>query len=324
MVILRGFERVAWSQGLGRPLELIEQGVMLRLEAAPLGIREAGRRQLEAFEVEERHADTLDARLEPCGEGAEGRGPVGLRTDGRDGVAEKRTALALGAGCTPGGDERQRLALFEAMAEHGIEQCLLGIVAEGAQGIGERQTDLPLVELVLRGATQAGREGVTPHDPGFATAEQTRDGGERETVVADERGDDPRLVHRRDGPRWRVGAQQQGLALGPGSSVLNDGGDRGRTGADPAGEPLKAVDDFEGPVVLRDDPQRQLGEGLVRRHPRDAGAKTRPARTQALDRQAEHRAGIGRRAGSRTGPWNRCFRGRRGNRSKNGRHHTDR
>ena len=297
---------------------------MLGFEATPLGIREAGGRQIEAVEVEERLTDALEALLDPCGEGAEGRGPIGLRADGGEGVVQKSAALALGAGRAPGGDESQRLALFEVMADHDIEQCPLGIVAEGAHGIGECRSDLPLVELLLGGTHQAGREGVTPHGPGLATAEQTSDGGERETVVADERIDHPRLVHGREGPRWRVGAQQQGLALGRGSSVLDDGGDLGCTRADPASEPLETVDDLEGPVVLWNDPQWKLGEGLVRRGPRDAGAKRRPARAQALDGQAEHRAGIGRRLGSRTGPRNRRFRGRRGSRSKSGRHHTDR
>ena len=323
-MVLHGFERVEWSQGLGSPLELMEQGVMLGFEATPLGIREAGGRQLEAVEVEERVTDALEALLEPCGEGAEGRGPIGLRADGGEGVVQKSAALSLGAGRAPGGDESHRLALFEVMADHDIEQCPLGIVAEGARGIGKGQSDPPFIELHLGGTTQAGREGVTPHGPRLATAEQTGDGGERETVVADERIDHPRLVHGREGPRWRVGAQQQGLALGRGSSVFDDGGDLGRTRADPAGESLETVDDLEGPVVLRNDSQRQLREGLVRRGPRDAGAKRRPARAQALDGQAEHRAGIGPRPRSRTGFRNQRFRGRRGSRSKSGRHHIDR
>lgn len=71
-MVLHGFGRVEWSQGLGGPLELIEQGVMLGFEATPLGIREAGGRKLEAVEIEERHTDALEALLEPCGEGAEG------------------------------------------------------------------------------------------------------------------------------------------------------------------------------------------------------------------------------------------------------------
>ena len=314
-MVLHGFGWSEWSQGPGGPLELIEQGVMQRFEATPLGIGEAGGREIEAFEVEKRLTDASERLLEPGGEGAEGRGPVGLRPNDREGIVEKGCALALGAGRAPGGDQSQGLPLLEAVAEHGIEQRLLLVVVQGAQGIGERRSDPPAVDLLLGGTSQPGRESVTPHDPGLAAAEQTRDGGEGETVVADERVDDPRLVHRRDRPRRCVGAEQQDLALGGGSSVLEDGRDLGRPGADPAGEPLEAVDDLEGPVFLRNDAHRQIREELVRRGPRDAGAKSGEARAQALDGQAEHGDRVGRRPGSRTDPWNR---------SKSGHHHADR
>jgi len=121
VVVLHGIERGELRQGLGGPLELIEQCVMLRFEAAPLGIGEAGGRELEAVEVEERLADAVQALLDPCGEGAEGRGAVGLGADGGEGVAENSGALALGAGRAPGGEQGQGLALAEAMAEHGVE-----------------------------------------------------------------------------------------------------------------------------------------------------------------------------------------------------------
>ena len=296
---------------------------MLGFEAAPLGIREAGGRKLEAIEIEKRLTDALEALLEPCGEGAEGRGPIGLRADGGEGVVQKSAALALGAGRAPGGDESQRLALFEVMADHDIEQCPLGIVAESAQGIGECRSDLPLVELLLGGTTQAGREGVTPHGPRLATAEETGDGGERETVIADERIDHPRLVHGREGPRWRVGAQQQGLALGRGSSVLDDGGDLGRPERTQRASRLKPSTTSKDPSCCGTTRSGSSARGS------SAEARAAPARrgAQLVRRLSTDRRSTGPESGrgpSRTGPRNRRYRGRRGSRRKNGRHHIDR
>lgn len=77
-----------WDESLGGLCEPVQEGAVLGFEAAALGVGEAGGGNPKGGEVVEGLADALDARLEPDREGAEGLGPLGLGTDGRERVTD--------------------------------------------------------------------------------------------------------------------------------------------------------------------------------------------------------------------------------------------
>ena len=60
-----------WEQGPRGRAEQVQKCVMLGLEAAPLGIGEGRRRQLEARQVHKRLAHARETFLEPRGQGSE-------------------------------------------------------------------------------------------------------------------------------------------------------------------------------------------------------------------------------------------------------------
>jgi hypothetical protein len=235
---------------------------VLGFETAPLGVGEIRSRQREGGQIEQCLLHARDALLESRRQGADGRRPLGLGPDGGEGVADQGGTLALGAGRAPGGDQSQGLALLEVMAQRGVQESLLVLVGQGAEGVGERGTDASLVEPVLRRGSEPGGKGMAASDPGLALSEQASGRGEGEAVVTDQRIDDARLVHRREGAWWGVGAEHQSLALRGGARVLEDHGDVSRARGGPAGQPLETIDDLEGPVLLRDDPQRQVRQRL--------------------------------------------------------------
>ena len=278
----------------GGVAEQVETPVMLGFETAPLGVGEARGRQREGGEVEQCLLQAGEALLEACREGAEGRKALGLWPDGGEGVADEGGALTLGVGRAPGGGEGHRLALLEAMAECRVQQSLLVLVGQGTEGVGERGTDASFVESVLGGGSESGGKGVAASDPGLAASEQASGRGEGEAVVADERVDDARLVHRREGARWSVGAQHQRLALEGGQRVLDDHGDVSRARGGPASQPLETIDDLEGAVLLRDDSQRQVLQWLRGLRPRFARTKVSEACAQPLDGQVDDEAVRGR------------------------------
>lgn len=266
--------------------------MVLGFEPAPLGVGEARVGQSEGGELEQRPLQASDALLEAGGERADGRGALGLGTDGSEGVAEERRALTLGAGRAPGGEEHQGLALGEAMAQDGLQDRFLVLVGQGAQGVGERGTDAPLREALLGGRSEPDRERMAAGGPGLAAPEQARGRGEGQAIVADQRVDDASLVQSGDGARRSVRTQQQGLAVRGGRSALENGGDLASPIAQPAGQTLEAVDHFEAAVLLCDDSQRHVGERLVGGGRHAVGAKASEARAQAADGDVEH----GRRA----------------------------
>lgn len=285
--MLREVSSGGWEPVPGGLAEQVGEGTALGLEAAPLGVGEAGGRQVEVAQVEQRSTHALEALLEVGGEAADGRAAVQLGAQGGQGVAQEVAALALGVGGTEGGDEGQGLALREAVPQHAGEQRLLVLGADGGQGVAERGADASLVEPGSRGLAEARGQGVATGDPGLAAAEQAGDGGEGEAVVAHERVDDARLVHGAEGAGRRVGAQEQGLALERRAGPLDDDGDCGGACLGPARQALEAVDDLEGAVLARDDAEGQLGEAGGRLGAARARAQGGQARAQPLDVHAQ-------------------------------------
>jgi hypothetical protein len=286
--ILHGVAGRGGKQRPGGVAELVEQRVVLSLEPASLGAGEARGRQCEGRELDQRLLHACDALLQARRQGPEGGGAVRLSSDGTEGIAQQGGSLVIGAGCAPGSEQDQGLALLEAMAQEGVEDGLLVFAGQGAEDVGERGTDAPLSEAFLCRWSEPGREGMAAGGPSLAAPEQARGRGKRESVVADQRVDDTRLVHRREGARRGVGAQQECLAVHGGGSVLENGWDFARSFAQPAGQALEAVDDLEAAVVLGDDSQRQVGERLAGGRRGEVRSQAREARAQAADGQVVH------------------------------------
>jgi len=59
----------------------------------------------------------------------------------------------------------------------GADDVLLASLAQGAQGIGERRPDRPLIDLALDAGSEPGGQGEPAHDPRLAPAEYLRDTG---------------------------------------------------------------------------------------------------------------------------------------------------
>jgi hypothetical protein len=71
MRVLHEIGSGGWEQGPRGPAEQVQKGVMLSLEAAPLGVGEARRRQLEGRQVPKHLAHAGETFLEPRGQGSE-------------------------------------------------------------------------------------------------------------------------------------------------------------------------------------------------------------------------------------------------------------
>jgi hypothetical protein len=59
----------------------------------------------------------------------------------------------------------------------GADDVLLALLAQGAQGIGQRRPDRPLVDLALDAGSKPGGQGQSADDPRLAPAEYLRDTG---------------------------------------------------------------------------------------------------------------------------------------------------
>ena len=231
------------------------------LEAAALGRGEVvGER--EGAESVEGAADLLELALELDGAGGDGRG-------GRFGPqAAERVAQQLAAvGLVGAGEELDQsdcLGRTQAMALGAVEELVLVLVAERAQGVRERRPDGAPGEPALRGRRQAGAKRQARLDPARLVAQQPRDAAGGQPVLLGERADHPRLVEGGRGARRGIGEQQEPLVLGGQRRALDDDGHAGRALLAPALQALEAVDDLEAAVVGGGDSQRQIGQ-LLRR-----------------------------------------------------------
>lgn len=126
--------------------------------------------------------------------------------------------------------------------------------------MGDRGSDLAVVELGLERGRQTLGEDAPPCDPGRPAADPPRHGVLALVVLRDERVDHAGLVHGRRAARGRVGAQEQQLAVDRGRSLLDNHGDLTTARRHPVRQALEAVQDFERAVLPRRYPQRHLGQ----------------------------------------------------------------
>ena len=259
--------------GDGPGVEGLESATLGRGEV--LGEREGG-------EVVEGAPDVLEAALELDGAGRDGGGR-GLRAQAAERVAQQLSAVGL-VGAAEELDQTQGLAPCQAVTLGAVEEPVLVLVAERAQGVRERRADGAPGEPLLRGAREAGADGQARLDPALLVAQEPRDAARGQPVVLGERAGHLRLVERGDRARRGVGQEQQPLVLGRRGRPLDDDRDRGRALLAPALQSLEAVEDLEAAVGRGGDPQRQLGQ-LLRRASSFARAQLGEAGAEPVDGQ---------------------------------------
>lgn len=257
------------------------------LEPATLGRGEV-LGQAEGGEVVEGAPDLLEAALELDGAGRDGGGR-GLRAQAAERIAQQLSAVGL-VGAAEELDQPQSLARGQADSLGAVENPVLVLVAERAQGVRERRADGTPGQPLLGGAREAGADGQARLDPARLVPQEPRDAARGQPFLLGERAGHLRLVERGHGARRGVGQQQQPLVLGCRGRALDDDGHLGRALLAPALEALEAVEDLEGAVVRRGDAQRQLGQ-LLRRAPCFARAQLGEAGAEPVDGQRPDGAG---------------------------------
>ena len=260
---------------------------MLGLDAPAFGRGEPLGWDLERGEIVQGLRDAPETFLEPDAEWPEG-GARGLGAYGVQRLGEQTGALAR-CGGAEGRDESQALLRAQTVAFGGVLECLLLLVGQGAKRVGDRRSDLTVVELLLERRRQTLRQDPTPGDPVGPMAGPSRHRALALAVLRDEGVDHAGLVHGCYAARGRVGAQEEELALERGRGLLDDDRDLATPRRDPVREALEAVHDLEGAVRLRRHPQWHLGEdGCALRRRRRARAQRGQTRAQALHVEPAH------------------------------------
>jgi hypothetical protein len=174
------------SECLSRSLQQVDDGAILRLEAAAFGFSHALVRNFERGEVGEGFAGPLQALLQVGAERGEHCGVVLLRPDDGDRVGNQVRPLALGTARAPCRDEGESFALREAMAVNRRQDRFLSAIAQSAQRVGQSRADGSLVHLPLDCRTEPRGQGQPTCDPRFAPAEQMRDAGQAQAILLDQ------------------------------------------------------------------------------------------------------------------------------------------
>jgi len=261
-------------------------------DAALLGRGEVGGER-EGGEVVEGAADVLEVALD-LGRARRDGGGARLRAQAAERVAQQLAAIGL-VGDVKELDEPQGLGGGQPVALGAVEELVLVLVAELAQGAREGRADGAPGELALGGRRQAAADGQASFDPVGFVSQEPSDGYRSEPVLIDERADHLAFVEGGHGARRSVGLQQEPLVLRRRSRALEDDGHGARALLAPAAQALEAVEDFEGAVVFGRDSQRHLGQrlgkglALARAQTGQAGAK--PLDGQPADRPGDRRLG---------------------------------
>jgi hypothetical protein len=249
-----------WLQCLGGLLEQVEDRPLLRFEAALLGIGEALGGKLEGSEIHQDLPGACQALLEPGGQRPDERGALRVRPYDRERLCQQPRPFRIRGSDAVGGDEGERFALTQPMALRRADDVFLSFLAHGAQGIGKRRPDRPLVDLAGDARGKSRGQGQPAHDPGLAPAEQLRDSRQTEPVFVEQGLDDARFIHRRRRARRGVRAQQQELLLDRRAGALDDRRHERPPLVRPAGESFEAVDDLKETVSGLDDADGQVLE----------------------------------------------------------------
>jgi hypothetical protein len=221
---------------------------MLRFEAAALGIGQALGGKLEGSEIDQDVAGVCEALLEPGGKRPDERGALRVRSYYRKRLCQQPRPFRIRGSDAVGGDECERFALMQAVALDHPDEVLLTFLADGAQGIGKRRPDRPLVDFAGDARGQFRGQSQPAHDPRLAPPEQLCDSCDTEPVLFEQGPDDARFIHGGRRARRGVRAQHEELLLDRRAGALDDGRHDRPPLVRPAGEPFEAVYDFEKPV----------------------------------------------------------------------------
>jgi hypothetical protein len=267
-------------EGVGQPDDLGGQAPSAGLQGPPFGVGEAG--EVEGQKLVKGALGLVEPGLEIAGRGAQGRdGRRAGGGHGAAGIAHERLAGRRVACRAPGGEEGLGVPRAQAVAREGVGQTLLIAARERRHGGGSGGREAAVIDLRGHVGSEPAAEGQAPVHPAPATAEQLGDLGGREVILVGQRADHTGFVHGAQGPPWRVGVEQPGLADDAGG-VFHDHGHVGVAVAGPAGEAFEAVEHLVRAVPRRGHAQGQRGEGA-------RGIGARPA--QRRQRRGELREG---------------------------------
>ena len=213
-------------------IEIGNDGAVLGLEAAPLGVLEAVGGKRKGRELAQSLADVIEALLDHDSGWAE-RGGRRRWPQGRPRVAQECCALGRRAGRTRCRQERQGLPLLESVTLDDAEQGELVLLRQRAQGRSEGRLEQAAGDQNVKSRSEADHESMAAGDPALAAPEQARDRPEAQPVLPVESVDHARLVHRREGARWGVRAQHEVLELDRARRPLDDRRDGGATLLEP-------------------------------------------------------------------------------------------
>jgi hypothetical protein len=235
MVLLLG---QVLAEGLGGVLELDQHAGVARHQAPLLGGWQLGW-NLELGQLGKGLADLLQAPLQLRGGRRDDKVLGGSWSQHLQRPLQKLAPVDL-IGDSVAGDQRQGLAMLEAVAMDADKHEILVLLLQRAQGMSQARPDRP----------------PSLHPLGFA-AEQACDPRGCQPVLLQQRADHSCLVQ--GGQRaWRcVGEQQQTLVLLHRRGTLHHHGNPLAALLPPALEPFEAVDDLVAPVLTGHDANRE-------------------------------------------------------------------
>ena len=214
--------------------------------------------------------------------------PLGDFVQDAQRVAKQCLAVFFTGEGTIGGKQCLTVGDREAGSEDRPSEALLLVPGESGERVGETDREPSLVDCRVERPTQAFKQSVPLAGPGALTPQEFGCGGQGESVVANQGGDDPCLVHGCDGLPRGIGLQEQRLRVA--SRFLKDDGQLACAGVLGSAEPLEAVDHLIAPWLLRrgDDAKGKLGQAIVACG--HGGAKGRVGRSEL--RRGNERNGI--------------------------------
>lgn len=181
------------------------------------------------------------------------------------GIAKQCLAVRVAGEGTIGRQERLTVGDGEAGSKDRLGEAFLHRAGEGHQCVRETDRKPSCVHRAVECRTEPLGQGVAFARPRSLTPQELGGGAQRESVVVDQRGDDPRLVHGGDGLAGSVGLQKE--RLGVLARLLDHDGEVLQAGLLSGAEPLEAVDHLEALGLLAggDHAKRQLCEAVVTR-----------------------------------------------------------
>lgn len=172
--------------------------------------------------------------------------------NGSEGITHQILSVGL-VGNPVGLNDGQGLPSQQSFPGEDLEEAVLIFVWQRSHRFGQRRPDLPPRDLGSRGLRELRPQGFPSHDPRGLSPELFGYGRRCQTILVDERADDPRFIHRRD-RSWRsIRLKNEFLALCNGDRRFDDDRDFGSSRLFPAFESLEAIDDFEELLSGRND-----------------------------------------------------------------------